>query len=168
MHDKPWKSIALVVAIGGAGLMLAAGIRAILFVYQHVQEQTVTSEAARSELTAVEARFAGETPLIDVRDGHGLAVRRTNREASRDATRLRAVIYDAATNRIVRDDLPLAVLDVFKGAGFRYVGELTPLRGDTDFERDRIDLTLDDIRHHAGLVLNHRHETGSQIVIWAE
>ena len=168
MRDKSWKSIVLVVAIGGAGLMLAAGIRAIVFVYQHVQEQAVTADAARSELAAVEARFAGETPIVDVRDGDELVVRRTNRAASRDATTLRAVIYDAATNRVVRDDLPLAVLDVFKGAGFRYLGELTPLRGDTDFERDRIDLTLDDIRHHAGLVLNHRHETGSQIIIWVE
>ena len=33
---------------------------------------------------------------------------------------------------------------------------------------ESIDLTLDDIRHHAGLVLNHRHETGSQIVVWVE
>jgi hypothetical protein len=33
---------------------------------------------------------------------------------------------------------------------------------------ESIDLTLDDIRHHAGLVLNHRHETGSQIVIWVD
>ena len=52
----------------------------------------------------------------------------------------------AATARIVREDLPIAVLRVFKGAGFKYLGELTPLRGDTEFERDRVDLTLDDIR----------------------
>src|SRR5207253_10671503 len=63
--------------------------------------------------------------------------------------------------RIVRDDLPIAVLRVFKGAGFKYLGELTPLRGDTEFERDRVDLTLDDIRHHAGLVLSHHQDRKS-------
>ena len=149
-------------------MIAAASIRAVVFLYQHVQEQPVTAQAARSELTAIEARFAGEMPLIDVRDGREPVVQQTKPASTRDATTLRAVIYDAATARIVRDDLPIAVLRVFKGAGFKYLGELTPLRGDTEFERDRVDLTLDDIRHHAGLVLSHRHDTGSHIIIWVE
>jgi len=163
-----WRSIAASAAIIGGGLIAAASIRAVVFLYQHVQEQPVTAQAARSELTAIEARFAGEMPLIDVRDGHEPVVQRTKPATTRDATTLRAVIYDAATARIVRDDLPIAVLRVFKGAGFKYLGELTPLRGDTEFERDRVDLTLDDIRHHAGLVLSHHHDTGSHIIIWVE
>jgi hypothetical protein len=152
----------------GGGLLLAVGIRALVFVYEHVQEQPITADAARSELSAVEARFAGETPLIDVGAEHQFVVQRTTSAGSRDATTLRAIIYDAATGRIVRDDLPVAVLRVFKGSGFTYLGELTLMRGDTDFERDRVDLTLDDIRHHVGLVLNHRHDSGSHIVIWSE
>jgi hypothetical protein len=81
---------------------------------------------------------------------------------------LRALIYDARSGRLIKDDVSFAVLRVFKSAGFRYLGELTPTRDDTEFEQDRVDVTLGDIEHHGGLILDHHHEDGAHIIIWAE
>src|SRR5947208_17164197 len=85
LRDASWRWSTTAVAIVGAALMLAAGIQALVFVFQHVQEQPATAEAARAELAAVEARFAGEPPLIDVRDGQEPVVRRTKPVGARDA-----------------------------------------------------------------------------------
>lgn len=41
---------------------------------------------------------------------------------------------------MVRVDIPLAVLRIAKRGGFRYLGELTPLLEDSEFETDRVDL----------------------------
>ena len=67
-------------------------------------------------------------------------------------------------------DVPVSLLKVVKREGLRYLGELTPLLDDTEFERDRIDLPLQDLSDGRGpvLVADHVHASGARIVLWAE
>ena len=113
-------------------------------------------------------RFAGSQPLIEVRDGHEPIIDRREKPPDTHAKTLRALIYDARSGRLIKDDVSFAVLRVFKSTGFRYLGELTPTRNDTEFEQDRAEVTLADIENHGGLVLDHHHVNGSHIIIWVE
>lgn len=155
---------AAVIVLGG---IVFAGVgNLVVYVRQHVREEPALATNATHELDALRARFEGR-PLIDIR--HGQAARVDAPAGGRsDARAIRAVIYDAATNRIVRDDFPIAILRVLKSGGFTYLGELTPFRDDTDFETDRVDVSLDAIRRHRGLLVDHTHASGSRILMWVE
>ena len=73
-----------------------------------------------------------------------------------------------ASSHFVKEDVSFAILRVFKSAGFGHLGELTPTRDDTDFEQDRVDLTLQDVEKDGGLILDHHHHSGSRIIVWTE
>src|SRR5262245_24951203 len=151
-----------------SGLALAAGVGIASLLRSQVTSRPATEDAGR-ELDRAAARFAGQAPLRVIRDGQA-PLKAPSPTIIGEPTRfLRALVSDARSRRLVRVGLPLRLLRMVKGDGFRYVGELTPLQPDTEFERDRIDLPLEDIlRHGPMLVASHSHPSGSRLVVWVE
>jgi hypothetical protein len=158
---------AAMVTLAGLGFAALAGTAR--FVRRHVTSETTSAQAAGSELDRAAARFAGQPPLREIRDGQEPLKALTPTVQGEPTHFLRALISDARSHRVVRVDLPLAVLKVAKRGGLRYLGELTPLQGDTEFEGDRVDLPLAEfVGHGPMLLVSHSHATGARIVVWVD
>jgi hypothetical protein len=159
--------VAGVVILGGLGLAMLAG--SATFIRRHVTAQTASSDAAARELDREATLFAGQRPLREVRDGQPPVARMLPDHSLEPGRSLRALVADVRSRRIVRVDVPLAVLRVAKGGGFRYLGELTPLLDDTEFEADRVDLPLQEMDWRGPILLvDHGHADGARILVWVE
>jgi hypothetical protein len=159
--------VAGAVILAGLGLALLAGTAS--FIRQHVTSDTASGDAAGKEIDREARRFAGQRPVREVRDGQP-PIAPSLPECSREpGQNLRALIADVRSRRVVRVHVPPAVLTVVKRGGFRYLGELTPLLEDTEFETDRVDLPLREIdRRGPMLLVDHAHADGARILMWVE
>ena len=159
--------IATIVILGGVGVGLLA--TAARFIRRHVAAEPASADAAALEIKSQAARFVGLQPLRDIRDGEAPVAHRLSEGGQEPGRNVKALISDVRSRRVVRVDVPLAVLRVAKRRGFRYLGELTPLLADTEFEADRVDLSLGDIdRRGPILLVDHTHTSGARILMWVE
>ena len=160
-------AVAATVVLAGLGLGVLVG--AARFVRGYVRSEATSVEGAGAELDREMARFAGQRPLREIRDGQEPLKARAPTIIGEPTRFLRARLSDVRSHRIVRVDLPLRLLRMAKRDGFRYLGELTPLQDDTEFEGDRIDLPLEEIVGHGPLlVVSHSHPSGARFVAWVD
>jgi hypothetical protein len=128
---------------------------------------------AEAEFERARRPFAGQRPLVDIRDGAVPVLSRpsdssTHVEKGPVAHTLHTVVYESRSGRLVRINLPFRVVRLMHPNGFTYLGELTFLE-DTEFDSDRVLLTLDDLERHAPtLVVDHRHLDSGQFLAWVE
>ncbi len=169
---RTWRSIAIaaLISAGVVGLAIAGSVT--LFVYRHHDSQVVSTTAAADEFNRARAIFAGQQPLVEVRDGDDSIVHRTDaapKAVDRPAVQtLHTVIFEARSGRLVRINLPFQVARLMHSSGFTYLGEFAFLE-DTEFDGDRVLLTLDDLeRLGRGLVVDHRHPGGGQFLVWVD
>jgi hypothetical protein len=153
------------ISLAGVGLCLVGS--SVGFIRRHVRAEAVAGDVAAREIDRAAARFAGEQPLREIRDGQVPLRGGVRNTSPRRARGLHALISDVASTRIVRVDVPLSLLRVAKRGGFRYLGELTPLLEDTEFETDRVDVSLGEL-DRPKLVVDHAHEDGARILMWVE
>ena len=163
--SKTETALAGAILLGGVGLGLLAS--SVGFIRRHVTAEPAAMETAAREMDREAARFTGKQPLRQIRDGQAPLPGGVPGSSLDRARSLRALISDVGSARIVRVEIPLAVLRVAKRGGFRYLGELTPLLEDTEFETDRVDLSLSELDKPA-LVVNHAHSDGARILMWVE
>ena len=165
--SKTQAVVAALVILGGLGVGLLAS--AASFIRRHVAAAPALADAAATEIEGQAARFVGQQPLREVRDREAPVAHPLSDGAQESGRSLRALISDVRSGRVVRVDVPLAVLRVAKRKGFQYLGELTPLLADTEFEADRVDLALKDIDRRGPLLLvDHVHSSGARILMWVE
>ena len=164
-------AIGATISAGVVGLAVAVSIGA--FVYQHHDSEYVSKEAAEAEFERDRRPFAGQRPLVDIRDGANPVFSRpsdssTQVEKGPVAHTLHTVVFESRTGKLVRINLPFRVVRLMHPNGFTYLGELTFLE-DTEFDSDRALLTLDDLEQHAPtLVVDHRHPDGGRFLAWVE
>ena len=138
-------------AVVAGGLTAAVLIGTAAFISRHVTAETVSADTAAKEIQRQETRFAGQTRLREVRDGREPLAHPAGGARLRAGALLRALISDPRSRRLVRVDVPLAVLWV------------------AEFEQDRIDLRLDQIDGHGPLlIVDHSHPSGARILMWVE
>jgi hypothetical protein len=156
-------------AVTLAGLGAAVLVGTARLVRHHVRSEPTSSGEAGLEMDRVLAHFPRQAPLRVIRDGQEPLRARAPTIIGDPTHFLHALLFDARSGRVVRADLPLRLLRILKTEGFRYVGELTPLQSDTEFERDRIDLPLSEIVAHGPLlVVDHSHPSGARLVAWVD
>jgi hypothetical protein len=165
--SKTQAVIAALLMLGGAGVGLLA--TAARFIRRHVAAEPASADTAAFEIERQAARFVGLQPLREIRDGQAPIQRPLSQGVQEPGRSVKALISDVRSRRVVRVDVPLGVLRVAKRRGFRYLGELTPLLADTEFEADRVDLPLADIdRRGPILLVDHAHTSGARILMWVE
>ena len=170
---RTWRSIVIGAAISAGVIGLAVAVSVGTFIYQHHDTEHVSPEAAAAELDRDRRPFAGQRPLVDIRDGADPVVSRPDHssapvESGGPAHTLHTVVFESRSGRLVRINLPFRVVRLMHPNGFTYLGELTFLE-DTEFDSDRVLLTLDDLeRHGPGLVVDHPHPGGSRFLAWVE
>ncbi len=170
-EPRRWHALALAASLIASVIALAIIASVTMFVFQHHESTAVSAATAAEEFARARLRFAGQVPLVQIRDGDDSIM---NGPRPKSGTRpspprtLYVLVFDSRSQRLVRTNLPLNVLGLIRTNGFRYLGELTFL-DDTEFDADRLTLTVGDIEERGpGLVLDHAHDRGGQFIAWSE
>lgn len=156
-------AVAVVAILILMGLALAGG--SAYFVARHVHAQFVSTERADEQLAQARARFAGQTPLIEIADDGEPVVHRSAESTGRPPVQvLHAMIYSAESGKLLTINLPMWVLRMMPAHN-----RFTFINDDIDFDSHRARLTLEDIdRRGPGLILDGQARDGARILIWAE
>jgi hypothetical protein len=167
---KP-RSIVRVMAACAAVVVLSVATAVVWFVVRHRDVQSTSASAARVEFEQLRARFAGQSPLVDMR----LRTTPSDREVPRIAVpALRAfhtVIFDTrGSERLIKITVPYWFGRRYArhDGNFGWLGELSFL-DDTEFDPEPVQLSLDQIeRRGPGLLVDYRHPSGGQFIAWVE
>lgn len=167
---QTWLSIiiAAVIILGMLGLTVVGGTA--MFVYRHVNSEFTGYKGAEEEFSSARARFAGQEPLIEVRQREEPTIHREQippaSTPGHHLVSLRVIAYDEHAGKIVRVSIPFWLLRLLPS---RHLSFLNDQGIDVDIDSDRVSLTLDDLdRRGPGLVLDQRDRRGSRVLVWTE
>jgi hypothetical protein len=159
---KTWISIiiAAVIVVGIMAMTVVGGTA--YFIYSHIQTQLTSTDSAEEQFAQARARFAGQQPLVELRDDEPVLHR--NGSAPRQALRaLHALAYDPRAHKLVHIDVPMWLLRLVPSGNAIHISDLEEL------DEDRAHLTLDDLeRHGPGLVLDVKRYRSGQVLVWTE
>jgi hypothetical protein len=161
-NRQTWVSIliAAVIVAAIAAIFAIGGIA--LFVHNHVKSEVVEVVSADTEFAKARARFAGKTPLFELR-GNEPVIHRDAAAPRREVQSLHVLAFDASQHKISRIDIPGWLLRVMSAGGHFRLANLDVFDSD---EENR--LTLEDLeRHGPGLVLD-AERRGGRALVWIE
>jgi hypothetical protein len=145
-------------------LGVGAVILSVAWFRQNLQVTEVSAANASQEFEAVRARFAGQRPLLEMRDGEPAYVAEREKEPHSNIklTTLHLLAWDEDEEHLVRFALPFWLLRMKSGP----IGFSSYASG-----VDRVSLRPEDIeRHGPGLILDVSEEQRGRgrVLIWAE
>jgi hypothetical protein len=139
-------------------------------IYQQFAFQTTTTSASSAEddFAHVAARFAGQRPLLEIRDGEPVLNKERPKPRSGRAQPIEALhimVWQPDDRKLVRLNLPFWLLRMTKGRPIRLSGRADG--GDTD--PVRLNITPQDLeRYGPGLVMDHTDARGVRVLVWAQ
>jgi hypothetical protein len=170
MRSAKLRSVVLAIGLSAAVIASLAVVSAVWFFLHHREAQPASASAASAEFQQLRSRFAGEPPLLDMR----LRTTVADAEVPRAAGPLHAfhtVVFDTrGGERLVKMTVPYWFGQRFArhDGQFVWLGELTFL-DDTEFDPERIQLSLDRIKRHGpGLLVDYQHPSGGQFIAWVD
>jgi hypothetical protein len=159
---KTWLSIiiAAVIIVGMMAVTVVGGT--FYFIYSHIQTQFTPAESAEQQFAAARARFAGEQPLVEMRDDEPV-LHRNPTAPRRELRALHALAYDPRAHKLVHIDVPMWLLRLVPPGNAIHISDLEEL------DEDRARLTLEDLeRHGPGLVLDIKRFRSGQVLVWTD
>jgi nitrate reductase NapE component len=159
---KTWVSIliAAVIIIGMMALAVVGGTA--FFIYRHINAQFTPPANAEREFEEARARFAGQRPLIEMRNDAPV-LHRDESKPRRELQALHALAYDPDAEKLVHIDIPMWLLRLVPSRKTIHISDLDELND------ERANLTLEDLeRHGPGLVLDIRRQHQGQVLVWTE
>lgn len=167
LPQKPKRRWILIV-VGIVCFIFFLGVGAVIFSVawfrQHLNVTTVSHASAVQQFDAVRAKFSGQRPLLEMRDGEPafVAERRDEPRSNVQLTTLHLMAWDEDEEHLVTFSLPFWLLRMKSGP----IGFSSYASG-----VDRISLRPDDIeRHGPGLIFDatEEHRGRGRVLIWAE
>lgn len=155
--------IAVVAVLIVMGLVVAGG--SAYFVARHVHARFVSSESADEQLTRGRARFAGQTPLIEISEDDEPVIHHPPADAkATPISVVHAMIYSERSGKLVTVNVPMWLLRMLPAHDrFSFIDD------DAGIDSHRARITLEDIeRHGPGLLLDGRSRDGARVLVWAE
>lgn len=156
------------IAIGVGILILVLGIGGILFTVAWVQQHLLVTESTESdaarEFDAVLAKYPGQRPLLELRDGKLQYVEGRKNEPTSNIrlSTLRIMAWDDDDDQLATVDLPFWFLRLKSGPivfGSYAAG----------LDEGGVSLRPEDIeRHGPGLVLDFTMKGEGRVLVWAE
>jgi hypothetical protein len=150
--------------LGWIAVAVLAGVGAAAFLgWRSITVEEAAPDEAWSRYAEIRGRLAWSEPILRLNKS-GVASRRSPPAdlALAPPTRLRALAYRAAEQRLVRADVPFWLLKV-KGPAVQY-----SLRG-TGVDLERLGVTPSDLqRYGASVVLDESRENGDRLLVWTE
>jgi len=164
---KTWLSILIagVIIVGMLAATVVGGTA--YFFYHHINSTFTPRENAEQQFAAARARFAGQTPLIEMRHDEEPVVHRELVDASHAPARiesLRVLAYDSRARKLVRVSIPFWLIRLAPGKHFSFLSD-----NGVDFDSDRVRLSYEDLeRLGPGLILDQEDRRGSHVLVWTE
>jgi|SRR5947207_11212790 len=154
-------AILIIIVMGGIVLVGSAAF----YIRRHVSTQFVDDSVALTEFERERARFAGQQPLVEMRDEHNSTVHRRIASSATELQTLRILAFDSHNGKLVRMSIPFWLLRLMPGKRFN-MGKNDGI----DFDTERMHLTVDDLeRAGPGLVLDGKDLRGGGLVlVWTE
>ena len=154
--------VAILVFVVAGGLL--GGLAWVAYQSFSMKADFLPPEAAEREFEQARAKFAGQPPLIQVgEDGEARVVPRTAPAGSGDLTTIHVLVYTPDVHKLARVTVPF------------WLVRLSPEHGtirldDKDVkELHGVKITVGDIeRAGPGLLLDHRRDDGSRVLIWSD
>lgn len=147
-----------------AGLVILLGVlglgSAIWLFTRSVSTRQADKATAEAEFARVRRQFGDAGPILDIRGGDPVIVRRPARSADANLSAMHVLHWDPEDESFTRVDIPfwflrLKATPIELGSGVGYQGEL--------------DLTVEDLeRFGPAIVLDHTGRGGNRILIWTE
>lgn len=154
------------IVIGILFLMTVLGVSGIVFTvawFRNNMQITETSEPeAAKAFDEVRARFPGQQPLLEFRDGRPHSVNTSTMASTTKLTTLHLLAFDDDDDELARVDIPFWLLRMKSGpiAFGSYA---------SGFDDERIKLTVEDIeRRGPGIVLDLLRQGEGRVLVWAE
>jgi hypothetical protein len=161
-NRKTWVSILIAALIVAAIAVIVAIAGIAVFIHNHVDSAVVEAASADAEFAQARARFAGRTPLLELR-GNEPVIHRDATAPRREVRSLHILAFDARQHKISRIDLPGWLLRLMSAGGRFRIANLEPFDSDEDNR-----LTLEDLeRRGPGLVLD-AERRGGRALVWIE
>jgi len=166
---KTWISIivAVVLVCALAGIAVVGGLA--YFVFSHMQTEFIASDSAADRFAQARQRFAGQQPLIEMRDDRIPVVHRPTEAMTAERTRpdlraLRTLVYDPHATKLVDVSIPFWLLRMAPSGRLRFLAD-----NGFDFDPERLRLTVDDLdRTGPALLLDHQDRSGVRLLVWTE
>jgi hypothetical protein len=157
-----------IVSIVIAGVIIVGMLAAVVvggtafFIYRHIRTEFTPAENAASEFARTRARFAGQSPLIEMRRDEPV-LHRDATAPRRELRALHALVYDQHAQKLVHIDVPIWLLRLVPSDKAIHISDLDA------FDDERARLTLEDLeRHGPGLVLDVTDRREGPVLIWTE
>lgn len=156
------------IVVGIVFLIFVLGVGAVIFSVawfrQQLQITEISATNASQEFEAVRAKFAGQRPLLEMRNGEPAYVAEREQEPRSNVqlTTLHLMAWDEDDEQLVRFALPFWLLRMKSGP----IGFSSYASG-----VDRVSLRPEDIeRHGPGLILDVTEDSRGRgrVLIWAE
>ena len=162
-----------IVALGAIACVLLIGGGALFF-SRHVRSQASTRQAAAGEFEQTRARFAGQVPMIELRQPDDVVLHLTPDAPRQPISGLRVLAYNDRSGRLTRVDIPAWAIRL--GQSFsspdwmvQYAPQGRFRVSNGDGVRVSRQIKLEDIeRHGPGLMLDIPNQNGASVLIWAE
>lgn len=163
-----WVSVLIagVIIVGILAVAVVGG--AAFFIYRHVNTTFTEPQNAATEFSQARSRFAGQKPLIEMRNDDAPIMHRelvkagAERPARIEAVRV--LVYDRFAGKLVRVSIPLWLLRMAPSKHFSFLSD-----NGIDVDSDRVNLTLEDLeRMGPGLILDQKDRRGSEVLVWTE
>ena len=152
----------LMIVVGLVALLAVLGLGSALWLFtQSFDTGRADESTAQAEFDRVRQQFDGVQPVLDVRDGEPVIVRKPNRTAARiGLTTLHVIHWDPDDESFTRIDLPFWLLRLKSG----------PIEIGTEVGSEgELDLTVEDLeRFGPTVVLDHTGEGGDRVLVWTE
>ena len=153
----------LTIAAGLVILLVILGLGAAAWLFsQSVNVGKKDEGTAMQEFDRVRARFAGVTPVLDVRDGEPVLARKPpDRSAGVRLTTLHLLHWDPDDNSFARVDLPFWVIRLKSGP--------IEIVSDSQIGERDLGITVEELeRFGPTLVADHEGEGGERLLIWTQ
>ncbi len=161
---KTWVWVVIGLIAAGILCVIALAAAGIWFVRTHINVQPTTATAATTDFQSVRDRFASQKPLIELDDRGNVVHANTDRpDGTHQPDSLNIMAFDARDERVIRMDIPFWLLRLKTRGTQIHVG------GYGNIDLAKLKLTVEDLeRFGPTLIVDHRDEDGSRVLVWSQ
>jgi len=163
---RTWISVvvAILVVLFMAAVVLVGS--AIFYVRRHIQAEFVTNAIGTEQFEEQRAKFAGQLPLIEMREHDRPVVHMRTSASAAPLQQIHVLVFDPRAGKVVHVNIPFWVLRMAPGKRVNIGGNGQGF----DFDSERTNLTVDDLeRAGPGLLIDGRDpRNGARVLVWTD
>lgn len=164
MKIPRWVQIIGGIAIVLAFLAIGAVIAGVAWFREHIDVTDSTEISATQAFDDIHAKFPGQSPLLELRDGtpHYVAERASQESTDKTLTTMHVLAWDSDDRKLAKVDVPWWILRLKSGT-------ISFSSYTTGLDDAGVKLRPEDIeRHGPGIVLDFTKPGEGRVLVWLE